>query len=107
MTKAEEIALLGNMLAQTPADTYLRTMLQHVQVQFANDVRSDFHTLPNLTEIEREITAAQQKLSDVRKQIIEGESKLRDLQSQSTTAAAQIERIRADARDLRVRLSNI
>lgn len=57
MRKDLEIELLANITAQTPRNSYLRSLLEHLKPQFERDIRSDFSTLPDLAELEREALA--------------------------------------------------
>lgn len=54
MRKQQEIELLDTLIQQTPRNSYLRSMLEHLRPQFESDIRSDFETMPNLVEMERE-----------------------------------------------------
>lgn len=54
MTKAEEIKLLDDIIERAPKRSYLRTTLKELRVQFESDIRSDFETMPNLAQMEKE-----------------------------------------------------
>lgn len=57
MRKQQEIELLDTMIQQTPRNSYLRSMLEHLRPQFQADIRSDFSTLPDIAELEREVAS--------------------------------------------------
>lgn len=54
MRKEQEIELLGTLIQQTPRNSYLRSLLEHLKPQFERDIRSDFSTLPDVAALERE-----------------------------------------------------
>jgi hypothetical protein len=54
MRKADEITLLDTLIQQTPRNSYLRSMLDHLRPQFESDIRSDFSTLPDIALLESE-----------------------------------------------------
>jgi len=82
MTKAEEIKLLDDIIAQAPKRSYLRTTLRELRVQFESDIRSDFETMPNLAELERERAGLQDYIRSQRKQVSEIETKVRCLRAE-------------------------
>lgn len=64
MTKQNEINKLDEIIATLP-DSYLRDTLRHIRIQFEQDIRSDFPTLPNLNAITSDIIAARQELKNL------------------------------------------
>jgi len=53
-SKSDEIEMIGTLCAALP-DSYLRDLLNNLRGQFAQDVRSDFPTLPDILELAREV----------------------------------------------------
>ena len=84
MRKDLEIELLANITAQTPRNSYLRSLLEHLKPQFERDIRSDFSTLPDLAELEREalaLTERNRQLLRIKDDIEKEIRELRMLQS--------------------------
>lgn len=67
MTKQAEIELLESLVQQTPRNSYLRSLLQYLQPQFQQDIRSDFSTLPDLRTLEHNAYEAEQVVLNLRK----------------------------------------
>jgi hypothetical protein len=85
MRKADEITLLDTLIQQTPRNSYLRSMLDHLRPQFESDIRSDFSTLPDIALLESEGVALVRLNADVAKQ----------LQDQRRTQAYMFNRVKA------------
>lgn len=84
MRKDQEIELLDTLIQNTPRNSYLRSMLEHLKPQFMQDIRSDFSTLPDIASLEREalaLTERNRQLLRIKDDIEKDIRELRTLQS--------------------------
>mgnify|MGYP001565600133 CR=1 FL=1 len=92
MTKAEEITQLNGIIKSLP-DSYLRDLLNHLQMQFESDVRADIPTLPDIRKLELATDAAKKdcetayaKLRGIVEQVRVAEIRLAHLERITSTA---------------------
>lgn len=100
MRKADEIALLDKLIQQTPRNSYLRSMLDHCRIQFENDIRSDFSTLPNFAEIERDGLALRERNKELHKLNEKVAQEIRDKRHQQARVHNLLREIQLKADDL-------
>jgi hypothetical protein len=82
MRKQQEIELLDTLIQQTPRNSYLRSMLEHLRPQFESDIRSDFSTLPDVAALEREGLALTERNRQLHRLNADVEKQIRDQRQQ-------------------------
>jgi predicted nucleic acid-binding Zn-ribbon protein len=97
MKKADEIYLLDSLIQQTPKNSYLRTMLDHMRVQFESDIRSDFSTLPDFRQIEREAVELRKRNDELEKQKADVEREIRAQREQQASMYRRLEALKKEA----------
>lgn len=83
VSKKVDIAMAKALASELP-DSYLRDTLRHVAIQFENDVRSDFPTIPILLDIEKQQSEAIETLKLLRerkRELTEGNRQLEEKRS--------------------------
>lgn len=70
LSKQDDIDICKGLVEALP-DGYLRDTLRHICLQFEQDVRSDFPTIPDLRAIQLDVLTRQQELADVRCEVHE------------------------------------
>jgi hypothetical protein len=90
MRKADEITLLDTLIQQTPRNSYLRSMLDHLRPQF--DIRSDFSTLPDIALLESEGVALVEQNAKLKRL---NADVAKQLQDQRRTQAYMFNRVKA------------
>jgi predicted nuclease with TOPRIM domain len=100
MKKADEIYLLDSLIQQTPKNSYLRTMLDHMRVQFESDIRSDFSTLPDFAEIEREAVALRTRQAELVKLNETVAQQIRDMRSRQAMMHNRLRQLSLEAKDI-------
>jgi FtsZ-binding cell division protein ZapB len=81
MTKASEIELLKRLIAETPEDSYLRGLLEHLLPQFEQDIRSDFLTFVDLREMQRQADLLKDEMQKARETVMECEKRQHELEA--------------------------
>jgi|WetSurSiteA1Bulk_404760.scaffolds.fasta_scaffold00038_73 hypothetical protein len=99
MTKAQEIKKLQEFVGALP-NGYLKDMLAYVLPQFENDVRSDFPTFVNISEIEKLGADATLKLEDAYRKIRKATIELQDTEKKLSESYNKLGDIRAIARQI-------
>jgi hypothetical protein len=92
MRKADEITLLDTLIQQTPRNSYLRSMLDHLRPQFESDIRSDFSTLPDIALLESEGVALVEQNAKLKRL---NADVAKQLQDQRRTQAYMFNRVKA------------
>lgn len=100
MTKQEEIHNLKEIIAGLPAQSYLASTLRHIAVQFEQDIRSDFLTLPDLAAINREIASQNETSQKLANALSAKRAEVAALEGRAAAATRAIEQAKEKLREV-------
>jgi len=106
MRKTEEIEHFKKVLQDCP-EGYFKSLLRHLEPEFALNTQSDFDTLPDIRELERQLGKTVIELAALQNRIRNAERNIETLNREEARIMKRIDALREEGKQLAAKFSNL